>query len=342
MPTTEEDGSRGPDARVDDEPAADDAFGALGHEARTRILEAMLDRAGGDGPSRMTFSELFEATDLETTAGFAYHLDELVGVYLRKVDDEAGDDGDRRTDAGYEFTYAGRKIARAIAAGSYTRSVDRPPIELDDPCPLCATTGGDGTGTLEARSRDNVVTVSCRDCERPILELQFPPSGLASHGDGLPDAFDRHHRYRVALAADGVCPECGGVVDAALDSPPEALADSLPPELREHVQAELSCGTCGFELRCPVTLAVLEHPAVISFYDDHGENVRERPLWNVGAEWTETVLSADPACVRVVTELDGETLALYLDGSLRVVDVQRSAPAERSSAVEPTADGTTA
>jgi hypothetical protein len=301
------------------EPDASEAFQALGNEVRMTILETMLERVDGDGPSRTTFSELFDATDLETSAQFAYHLEQLVGPYLRKTD---GNSTDRRSDGGYEFTYAGSKIARAIATGAYTRSVTREPVALETPCPFC------GTDALDARSADNVVTIACGACDRTLSTLQFPPSGLEAHGADLPEAFDRHHRHRFALMRDGVCPECSGDVRSSLVTPTDDVADELPEELVEHAQAAFECRQCGHDVRCPVTLALLEHPAVVSFYYDHGYDVRDRPIWNVGHEWAETVLSDDPWCVRVVTELEDDVLALYVDETVDVVEVQRTSAAE--------------
>ncbi|WP_440771717.1 DUF7351 domain-containing protein [Natronorubrum sp. DTA28] len=308
-------------ARTEQLSAPSDAFQALGNEIRMGILETMLERTDGDEPSRATFSELFDASEVDTSAGFAYHLEQLVGPYLRK---DAADEtvGSGEHTAGYELTYAGLQIARAIATGTYTHRVDHPPITLEEPCPFCEH------DALEAESTDNVVTVGCADCERRLLQLGFPPSGLESHGRSFPEAFDRHHRHRLTLMRDGVCPECAGTVDTRLGTPSPAVADELPTEHTDHVQAVLECSTCGTEARCPVTLALLEHPAIVSFYHEHDRDVRERPIWNVGHEWAETVLSEDPLAVRVVVELEDAVLALYVDDGLDVVDVQRSSVAE--------------
>lgn len=68
---------------------------------------------------------------------------------------------------------------------------------------------------------------------------------------------------------------------------------------------------------------MLEHPAVVAFYHDHGENVRDRPIWNVGDEWRETVLSSDPWCVRVSAQLDDEELAVFVAEDLTVAETRR-------------------
>ncbi|WP_265107780.1 DUF7351 domain-containing protein [Halosolutus halophilus] len=287
--------------------APSDAFQALGNEIRLEILETVLAETRGTDAERVQFSTLFEETDVDTSAGFAYHLEQLVGPYLRKHDD------------GYELTYAGLQVARAIATGAYTHRVDHPPVPLSDACPFC------DREALAARSTDNVVTIACRECERSLLRLGFPPSGLDAHGETFPEAFDRHHRHRLSLMHDGVCPECSGDVTARLVTPATAVADELPAELTDHVQAEFECGCCGTEVRCPVTLALLDHPAIVSFYHEHGQDVRNRPIWNVGHEWSETILSEEPLAVRVTATLGDDVLALYVGAGVDVVDVQRSA-----------------
>lgn len=298
------DGSETAAAEIVSDPS--DAFQALGNETRMGILDTMLERTD-ETETGVTFSELFEASTVDTSAGFAYHLEQLVGPYLAK-------DGDEH----YELTYAGRKIARATATGAYTRRVDHPPISLAEPCPFC------DEHSLTAQSTDNVVAVACENCDRSLLRLGFPPSGLESHGEEFPEAFDRHHRHRLGLMAEGVCPECSGEISSRLVRTAPSTDDALPSEFEERVQAGFDCEVCGTEVRCPVSLAFLDRPEVVSLYHDHGRNVRDRPIWNVGHEWTETILSEDPLAVRVVVELEGDVLALYVDERLDVVDVQRS------------------
>ena len=278
-----------------DADAPSDAFQVLGSETRLRVLRALVDDDGR--PVRRTFSALHEATDEDTSAGFAYHLRQLTDRYVRKVDEA------------YELTYAGTEMARAVAAGTYTESVDRDPVDLSgETCPLC------GDEALAARVADNVTTVSCEACGGDVLELPFPPSGHGTHDDeALPSAFDTHHRHRIAEFAAGVCPECGGAVDADA----ERAGDPGPATVT------FTCVACGARLRCPTALTTLDHPAVVSLYRDHGRDVRDRPLWNVGDEWRERVVSEDPWCVRVVTRLDGEELALYVACDATVVETRR-------------------
>ncbi|RRJ33085.1 DUF7351 domain-containing protein [Halocatena pleomorpha] len=275
-----------------------EAFQPLGNEIRTRVLAALLE---ADGPVTLSFSELAEASGADTTAGFAYHLRQLTDHYLRE------------TEAGYTLTDAGIRIARAIESGVYTESVDRDPVEIKDPCPFCAD------HALVATATDNTVTMRCQSCERKLLRLPFPPSGHRTHSEeAFPDALDRLYRHRVSLMSAGSCPECGGKTSAHIGY---ANADDAETTDPDRVQLHLDCAGCGYTLDCPVTLAVLDHPAVVSFYHAHDEDVRDRPIWNVGQEWRETVLSDDPWCVSVTTEIDEEELELLVGRDGTVVSV---------------------
>ncbi|MFC7230733.1 winged helix-turn-helix domain-containing protein [Saliphagus sp. GCM10025308] len=284
---------------AEDGPAPSDAFQALGNEIRMRTVRALLS----DGPC--TFSRLFEASDTDTSAGFAYHLRQLTGEFVRQREDDR-----------YELTYAGREVGRAIRAGTYTDSVDCESIALPEPCPFCEET------ELVATVTDNVTRVSCRACEAPILELSFPPSGYATReAVSIPAALDSYHRHRIRTFADDVCPDCGGATTADVE-PVTGTADD-EDDGPDRVQLAFDCGACGASLRCPVTLAVLEHPAVVSFYHEHDRDVQERSLWNVGREWRERAVSSDPWCLLVSTRLEDETLLLYVSGDGTVVDSRR-------------------
>lgn len=127
----------------------------------------------------------------------------------------------------------------------------------------------------------------------------------------------------------GCCPECGGAVVTAVRpaDPPEA-ADAETEDEPERVLVHLECDGCGYRVRVPTTITLLDHPAVVSLYHDHGVDLRERPVWNVGDEWRETLLSTDPVAVRVSTRLGDDCLSLYVDGTGTVVHAERSTAGE--------------
>lgn len=86
---------------------ASDAFQRLASEVRVAVLRELLaaERAGA---TPVAFSELHAATPADTSAGFAYHLRQLDGHFVRA------------TEGGYELTAAGRAAARLVDEGTLT------------------------------------------------------------------------------------------------------------------------------------------------------------------------------------------------------------------------------
>jgi nuclear transport factor 2 (NTF2) superfamily protein len=301
--------------------APSDAFQALGGETRLAVVRAL---ATAEEP--LAFSELFAATDEDTSAGFAYHLRQLAGEFVRQRDDER-----------YELTDAGRAASRNLRAGTYTRRVNRDPVAIDVDCPLC------DEAELTARVEDNVTAVVCGACETTLSRLSLPPGGYADRDtESVVAAVDTHHRNRIESFADGVCPECAGRVDATIDVADDAATgiDSADSEAEAGpLRIAFACETCGADLRCPVALATLDHPAVVAFYHDHDEDVSERPLWNVGTEWRERVVSTDPLCVLVSTRIDDEVLSLYVARDATVVGHRRTAAVDAVPTPAQSGDG---
>lgn len=304
-------------AETDDSVAPDDAFAALGNETRLRAIRTVA--AAAEPP---TFTDLFDASESDTTAGFAYHLRQIVGPYLSK---------DESTER-YTLTSAGRAVARALDAGTFTERVDCEPEAIAGCCPVC------DAESLAARVTDNVVGVACTDCSTELLSLPFPPSGIENRETStVLSAFDDYHRSRIALLADGVCPDCAGPATGVIQFRERA---DLPGEAARPV-LHSSCDSCSFSLDTPVSLAVVDHDAVVGFFRDHDASVRDRPIWNLGPEWTEAVLSEDPPAVAVTVELDGERLRLLVGDGPTVVETERETVTEQPETDAPTATAPT-
>ncbi|GAA0195754.1 DUF7351 domain-containing protein [Halobaculum roseum] len=316
--------------------APDDAFAALADETRLRTVRTL---ASADRP--LGFTELFErvADDPDgPSAGFAYHLRQLTDRYVRTDDDGR-----------YRPTFAGRQAARALDAGVYTERVDRDPEPVAGDCPVC------GASALEARIADNHVAVACTDCATELLALPFPPGGVRDRDtDEVLPAFDAYHRARLRQLADGVCPDCAGRAEGKIafvepaELPDAAEAGDGTEDAPARPVVAGACADCDFRVRVPVSVALAEHPAVVAFCDDHGIDVRERPIWNLGSEWAEGVLSTDPPAVRVSVAGDGETLRLLVGDGPTVVETERvtaadddrggTGPTERSTEGGPEGD----
>lgn len=104
-----------------------EAFAVVANETRLRILEALWNAS--ERP--VTFSELRRAVDMRDSAQFNYHLGKLTGQFVKK------------TDEGYDFHYAGKKVVRAVLEGSFNQDPVLEPFEIDGVCIECG-------GRLEA------------------------------------------------------------------------------------------------------------------------------------------------------------------------------------------------
>lgn len=86
-----------------------EAFKTLGNEIRVAVLLKLFAAERSDDPTP-TFSDLQAAAGSDSSAGFAYHLRQLSGHFIRQESD------------GYVLTPAGRRAAEAIVSGTFTHA----------------------------------------------------------------------------------------------------------------------------------------------------------------------------------------------------------------------------
>jgi hypothetical protein len=273
-----------------------DAFAVVGNETRLSILEALWE-----APERpVTFSDLRRRVGIRDSAQFNYHLDKLAGTFVAK------------TEAGYDFRHAGEKVITAVISGTFTDHPTVAPFPVEGHCTAC---GGD----LQAWYADERLGIECGDCGRTHAHYPFPPGGLEGRSRSeLLDAFNQRVRHLHCLAADGVCPECGGRARTTITRESTRLDFEVCVEHR--------CERCDHRVSSPVGLALLDQSDVVSFHKAHGVDLCGTPYWRF--DWCTsddrtTVLDDDPWRVRVDIPLDDEELRVTLGGDLDVVDVAR-------------------
>ena len=83
-----------------------EAFQTLASEVRVAVL-VRLRSAERAGEAPLSFSDLQRAAGADSSAGFAYHLRQLSGHFVRGSEE------------GYVLTPAGRRVADAIADGTF-------------------------------------------------------------------------------------------------------------------------------------------------------------------------------------------------------------------------------
>jgi DNA-binding transcriptional ArsR family regulator len=281
----------------------EDAFAALADDTRVDILRALWDTE----EQRATFSELREAVGMRDSGQFNYHLDKLVGRFVRKTDD------------GYELTLAGMSVNGAIEAGAYTMDGQLDPVDLEEPCPVC---GGDRTFSYE----DEEALVTCADCSFGLGAPVPPGVFVDCTPEEAPDVASRYFRAIVRQVADGFCWHCEGPVALSVQ-PLATTGDGDPPaDVADVPIARFECERCGNVITSDLGSAFVDHPAVAGFYFDRGVDVREHPFetFDTLVPDRSEIRERDPFRASVTFPADGETVTLVVDGDGEVVAVERS------------------
>lgn len=270
-------------------------FRTLAHPIRGRVLAALAAADGG-----LRYGLLRERVDVRDNGKFNYHLGELRDRFVAKRDER------------YHLTPVGRRAHELVVAGTLGTVRTTRSFETASTCLECG-------GRLRARYDGVDFRLDCRACGRCHRSMRLPPGAVTGRDDAaLLDAVDAVHRRRLASLADGVCPHCRGRV--SVDATTAAWA-------REDGSRSLSCGfeyacrDCGGEWTTTVGERVLEHPAVVAFYHDHGVDVRESHVWDLEFAATDhdtRLRSRDPLRLELRPQCGNDELVLVVadDGSV--------------------------
>lgn len=282
----------------------DDAFSTLSNATRLDILEALWETEH----RRASFSELREAVGMRDSGQFNYHLSELRDHFV-------GKDGDD-----YYLKQAGIQVVGAVLAGTYTRTGVVDPVPMDEPCPSCG-------GQLTFEYDDECASVDCADCD--ITSRFNVPAGVFAGYPAaeFPAVAERYARVTVRQVGTGFCWYCEGRTEPTvrtLDADEEA---SLPERFEAVPFVQFDCERCGEDLVVDLGGALHEHPLVVSFFADHGVDVREKSFWTFSAIAADraSVASRDPFRAAVSFVRDDERLTLTVDRSLTVRESTREA-----------------
>lgn len=309
----------------------DGAFAILANETRFEIIQTLWDLYEPDDPANLvkfsdlydsdtavTFSELYDGVGYDDTGNFNYHLEQLTDHFVR------------RTDAGYELTEAGFEIARAVVAGTVRERPSIDATEIDVDCPRC-------DAPVVAHYENHHMSVSCSQCpgiwqnamgdEGVLFTFPLPPTGLS--GRTADEAFHATLAFnlnRVRSFISGICPDCSSEVDQSLDvcERHEPRDHGGCPHCHRHHLIEVGevCHQCKSVARGPLSIAILSHPAVTSFYYDHGLEHRfaSWETFGLGQTVEEELLETDPLRIRLTVPCENDRLRLTLDETLSVVE----------------------
>ncbi|WP_458186099.1 DUF7351 domain-containing protein [Haladaptatus sp. NG-WS-4] len=272
-----------------------DVFSLLGNETRMEITSVLHD---GPVEPPVSFSTLYDHVDIGYTSKFNYHLGKLTPHFVSKGDD------------GYELTSAGRRLARAVAAGTYTEIPRLDPFDIDGACYAC------GEPSLSASYEDEIFTIECRDCREVVLKARVPPTVVRGRDpDDVVDAFEQWSTFQVRQAQRGICPDCGGPVDGS-------VTDDLSETIEFDAAVVFECAICGRRAITSFGAVAARHPTVRAFHRRRGEPLRDRRLWEIDqfirGEHVD-IRSRDPWLVRVSFYADGDACHVEIDETLEVV-----------------------
>lgn len=273
-------------------------FALLGDDIRLGIVQAL----GATPDETVGFADLRERVGVRDSGLFNYHLGKLRGTFVRK------------TDEGYQLTYAGRQVVGAMHAGMYTANATVDAFTIDGACPLC-------DGEVVAHYADEKATVECTECDDWENTLGFPPGSLDQfEREELPGAFDRWLQYTLAGILAGFCYTCAGRMEGRL-----AANEDLDRIAGVPAHVTYECERCGSTARASGFMPVLYHPAVQGFLFDHGFDVRTDPSWSLVATvpLNAELTSEDPPELRVAFTLDDEIVAATVTADATVTDVDR-------------------
>lgn len=273
--------------------SSEDAFAALGNEVRITILRVLIDAIESEG-RYLSFTEIYERLELDSTSQLSYHLGRLTGVFVRKSSE------------GYALTQIGERVVRAVLSGAYSEQPSFEPTTIEGSCPSCKST------TLSAVYRNPNLTVRCDSCETTVVTYELPPA--ESKGRTSVEILHscdqrRYHEYGMALR--GTCPMCGGETNREIhqhDGPGSHYCIA-------------TCVRCRHQVYSPLEVRLLYHPAVISFYWEHGVDASRITAWQLFdyiENWELDVLRADPFLCQVSVAYQSDQLRTTIDESLTV------------------------
>lgn len=287
-----------------------EAFDLLGHEIRLAIIERLAaERRRSWRANGLEFAALRKAVGVEDAGQFNYHLDKLLGTFVEKRDDE------------YVATTAGVEVAGTVRAGTY---------ETDD-VSFTAAIGARCTecdDRLEAAYQGGTLQVRCPE-HGLYHATAIPPAVVRDRDPETVVALaQRNARNELGRALDGACVHCWGTVDVETPvEPPKELLDQqgTTPDEVDQVVVEFACRDCEATFWTAASVTVLDHPAVVAFYHDHGVNVRDRGYLELSfVDGTNGVVeSTDPVRVRIDVTHDDDTLHVWVDDDAQVVDHER-------------------
>lgn len=307
-------------------PQAVDAFKRVGSTTRLAILLALWEAYEPfSDDNTLSFSELLDRVDYDTSGNFSYHLERLEGHFVESAS------------GGYRLKQAGHKIVRAVIAGTGLTETTLAPTEIGVDCMMC------GESLAIVYENEQLYTV-CTGCEgkftqseeRPagmIMGFAFDPAGLARpSAEEIFAASVFRAMQKFTMQMGGLCPACSGPVDSSIhvceDHDPDGICQNCGR--RDKIQARWVCGICKNAGHGPPGPNLLLHTRVATFYANRGLDIgyeaNDFPTvvrtLKAMSNHQQEVISREPLRVRVTIHYGDDQLRLVIDESMSVVEIE--------------------
>jgi hypothetical protein len=301
------------------------ALSLLGNEVRASVLWALSRARGGQGPPPvLSFSELREQADVDVDSSrFNYHLQELVGTFVERVEPGA-EDADAQVvpemamlaEEGFRLRPEGTTLIRTVRAWSVAGAATLDPFEIGTSCHHCGT-------TLVAEYDNAIFAIQCPDCEYLYDYNLTPPGILDGETDRVLERVAEYNRHQRLAFARGSCPLCGHGVDIEFQVPAET---GYPRSDLREVLVRRGCLHCGHKDNLTLGELLLRDAGLIAFCHEQGRDVTTTPIWELEFAATDrhtAVRSRDPWRLTLSVSGDDDTLELDVDETLTVVERRR-------------------
>lgn len=282
-----------------DRDGAVEAFEIIGNEIRATILYTLGSmRDDTEPPPVVSFSDLRAAIDDDINSSkFNYHLKRLVGRYVERTDD------------GYRMRPAGMFLYRTIRAGTVTQGLSPRVVDTGIDCYRCP-------GTIVADSSYGEFWLSCEACDHFYDMVMVPPGTVDQDGnDNLLARLDQYNRHKRVAFRRGICPLCMNQVEPSI-GPVEVYPYTNTDLIEHHVH--WPCHYCGNRSFASIGMAMIDHPNVVTFFSDHGDDITTTPVWEHEFAMTDRHLQthSDPQRYILTLTCGGNELELVLDKTL--------------------------
>lgn len=311
----------------------DDAFGMLGNETRVQILRAL---GAADAP--LSFTELRDRVGIQQGGQFNYHLEKVVGHFVRK------------TDVGYVLRQPGRRVVQAVLSGAVTDDPELDYTRIDDECWWCG-------GQLVVSYHQERLDLFCTECAGTYGDSGIRrPTQMAATVPTVPDDLgylgalflpsagieDRtpEEAYRVGMVremleylaiSNDACPRCSGPIDTPVQvCDRHDATDGLCPACgnRKAVHLHVRCQNCIYRNQGTFVYTLYGTEELLGFLTTSGAFPltpdSEIHPFRVAGTYDEEVISTDPFEARFTFTAGAETLTLTVGDDLSVVDATRS------------------